>query len=181
MGSKVAGRSLVYGILLVGAGSVGACLLADPPADLPVAPVMPPEIVRVEVQPPITTFLDVLPGSFNVPVALDPRERFLKYTFFVDQTAEINETTSANIDGGTLNLTIDYAADPSVFPAVFPNECHILELVVSYPDTANPLGDSVAWFYSPTRSFDGCPVFDAGTPDAGADATADAGEGGAAQ
>jgi hypothetical protein len=143
-------------------GALGACLLADPPADLPVTPFAPPEILRTEVQPPITSFLDALPNQFTVPVAADPSQKELLWEFSEDGAGETN--SAPIVDGGVL-LAIAPPTPTNL------QECHTLVLVVSYADLPTVPADSVAWFYSPTRSFDGCPVFDGGPQDAGSESS----------
>ncbi len=169
--SRVVCRSLAGALVLFGIEAAAACVLADPPADIPVPPVVPPQIVRVAVQPPITEFLDTIPGSFSAPVAVDPRQQNLGWQFFVDGAGQ-GSRSQEDVDGGPL-LIVDI---DDITPPLDPDACHVLELVVYYPDAPDVPGDSVTWFYSRTLSFDGCQVFDAGPPDAGPEAAADGGD-----
>jgi hypothetical protein len=165
MASRSRHRSSFLLSLLASVGALSACLLADPPADIPVAPLVPPEIVRVDVQPPITSFLDSTDVFFIVPVSIDPRQDSLEWEWFIDNVG-LPAKHVDTIDGGTL-VVLSVGVVPAT--ALPPGECHTLELVVDYPGVTSVPSDSVSWFYSETRTFAGCSVFDAGGEDAGTD------------
>jgi hypothetical protein len=160
-------RAMVRGVIALGLYGSAACLLADPPAALPIAPFTPIRILRESVTPPVS-LLTSLPGEFVVPMTADLRKGALQYEFFSDQVGSGQHRQEIGTDGGVL-VTVP---DPLNFVA---EECHTLELRVSYLDSTG--GDSISWFYSPTGSFSDCPVFDARPPDAG-DAASDDGSGG---
>ncbi len=157
-----------------------ACVLADPPASVPATPLVPPEIDHELVVPPVTSILMAWPveGEFDVPIlVLDPSSTiewraFIDYdpiagSSFVAQ-GEIGPGQAAD-DAGERLLTAHIA------PPADLNACHTLEILVAFgfdenhtPDSVG--GDSVTWFYSPTGSLEGCPIFEAGAPDSGDDA-----------
>jgi hypothetical protein len=149
-------------------GALGACILADPPAALPVPPIAPIRIVREAVSPPIS-LLTALPSEFVIPVTADERESELSAQLVVDQGLYQRpfQPRQQTIHG-TANV---YVGVPSSIAA---QECHTLEVRISYLDSSGL--DSVTWFYSPTGSFSGCPVYDAGPSDAAVDG--EGGEGG---
>ena len=161
-------QAMAAGMVALVLSGAWACVLADPPAALPIAPFTPIRILRDSVTP--QGLLTSLPGEFVVPVAADPRESELQYQFFVDQTAAgALRRQGIGTDGGAL-VTVP---DPL---SIVVEECHTLELRVSYLDFTG--ADSISWFYSPTGNFNDCPVYDAGPPDAGDAATEGGGGGG---
>jgi hypothetical protein len=169
MRSRGARRAVAGAVVALAAGATAvACVLADPPADLPVSPIQAPQIIRDEVQPPIL-LLDTLPNEIYAPVTVDPREADLGWRWAVDGVY-LPATQSEKIASRT---TVPVAFLPQTPVA---EQCHTLELDVFYVASTLP-GDTVTWFYSPSRSFAGCPVYDAGTPDAGVDAAAETGSG----
>jgi hypothetical protein len=171
MVSREAVRAVVGAALTLALGGGAACVLADPPADLPVTPLAPPEILREDVQPP-DSILQTFPSQFVVPVAADPRAGVLGWQFSVDQVPVLRPPSGQEIpaDGGVL-LVFNPTQTPDA------QECHTLELIVSYPDDLSVPGDSVTWFYFPTNSVTNCPVFDAGPLDAGPDGDASGNDG----
>jgi hypothetical protein len=156
------GRGSVVAGVLVTLGGLGACILADPPADLPPpTPIQPIEILEDSVQPS-SRLLTTLPGQFVVPILFDPREQGqVFWQLFVDQSPSTARQAPEGTDGG-VSIPVD---DP---PTIFEDsgECHTF-LVLVYYAGANE-GDSVTWYYSPTGTFEGCPVLDAG-PEGGSD------------
>lgn len=184
-------RRLIAG-LFTAAGIIGACVIAEPPADLPTAPSARPIILRDSTFPPSTGIFTGWPSFFIVPVQLsDPRVSFIA-TCFVDYNP-------ANGDGFVLKVESTPGLDGTnirklELPIDKPTAegCHVVEVVVAKeldgltngrslhtPRTPATDGDSVSWIYSSTGDPSGCPVTDAGlTPiDAGADA-GDGGDGG---
>ncbi len=171
--------------------AVSACLLADPGGDLPRIPRRRPFIVQSGVVPTSSRLLATYPEKLIVPVELaDPQVEF-EYSVFLDynpltgqtllQPVETSTFERSNIENGLRMLEIPLT------PPTDLDRCHTLEVVVALRLTgrdgrqahtpAEPGGDSVTWFYSPTGDLAGCPSLDAG-PDA-AFSTRDAGaEGG---
>jgi hypothetical protein len=168
-GSWVRGArgAVLLGTVAVAVLGGAACILADPPADLPVSPILPPEIVGTAAQPPVTDFLDTIPNQLAVPVNVDQREATLVSQLFVDGI-QVSETVDQTISASPMLVTIGSVSAAS-------QECHTLELLVSYGDGKG--SDRIDWFYSPTLSFIGCPVYDAGPGDAGQDGGDDGGGG----
>jgi len=171
MGPRRAFRSIAGVAVALGLGGVAACVLADPPAALPVAPIEAPEIEHQSVQPPIGDILTTWPTQIFVPVAADSRESSLDWQWLIDQEVILSPPRGQDIeaDGGVM---IDFLPQPPLSL----DECHTLEVRVAYPDLTG--GDNVVWFYTPTGNFENCPVFDAGPLDAGTDG--DASDAGAA-
>jgi hypothetical protein len=164
--------------VLSAAVATDACVIADPPTDLPQEPAMPPVIVRGSVVPSASSILGVWPeGTFEVPVQLqDPRVRIF-YSAFVDY----NPVTGTGIDGlspvasdyvpGTAGGNIRTLHVSITKPPL--DRCHVVEVVVALrfkatTDAQNahtpddPGGDSVTWFFNPSGDLAGCPVLDAG-------------------
>jgi hypothetical protein len=168
-----------------------ACVIADPPTDLPTLPPMRPTIRRASVVPPTSAVLGRWPAKFIVPVEVsDPRvdiawATFVDYNPFNGQgyisDGVSRRAPSANGNIRTLELPIPM---PSL------DRCHVVEIVVALRlntfngQTAHtpeepPGGDIVSWFFNPSGDLAGCPVLDAGLEpvpetDAGAEAGADA-------
>jgi hypothetical protein len=173
-------------VALALAGSLAACLLADPPAGIPARPVQRPEIDRTAVVPAVTQVLETWPSQFYLPVdAFDPAVR-IAYQAFIDYSVLHGQATSEgfldsdpSLDASFRSFTV-ILEQPTDLTA-----CHTIEIMVarSFVDTHRPDsygGDSVVWFYAPSGSLDSCPVFDAGVDaEAGsADALAETSEGG---
>jgi hypothetical protein len=171
---------LVGGLAVVGT-VVGACVIAEPPADLPTLPAEPPVIVRSGVVPPPNTVLTSWPDKFFVPVKLsDSRESVLAAYF-----ADWNTATGSGFENYQQSdpPATGAAANPRVLEVqITPqstDSCHVIEVVVQLysplvnvnnpTELHNPSagGDSIVWFYNPNGDLAGCPTFDAGLqPDA---------------
>lgn len=155
-----------------------ACVVADPPSDLPVLPELRPTILRGSVVPPPSAVLGRWPQTFKVPVELsDPRSPII-WAAFVDY----NPSTGEGLDGqprisefdpGSTEGRVRTLDIPITTPSL--DRCHVVEVVVALrlvatTDTRNahtpapPGGDSVTWFFSPSGDLAGCPVLDAGLP-----------------
>src|SRR5262245_39848135 len=68
-----------------------ACVIADPPTDLPVIPEMRPVFVRGSVVPSVSAVLGRWPDKFIVPVELvDPRSKIF-FSAFVDYNPATGE------------------------------------------------------------------------------------------
>jgi len=163
-----------------------ACIVTDPPNDLPRLPETRPTIVRGSVVPSASSVIGTWPDLFIVPVELsNPRADFV-YAAFIDfsplppisaQSLESSRYEAANTTGRIRRVQIVLA------PPADLDRCHTIEVVVALGFTQNvhtpaePGGDTVSWFYSPTGDLSGCPVLnpnlDAGQRDGG-----DAGDGG---
>jgi hypothetical protein len=158
-----------------GACVVAACVLAEPPGDLPVDPPQAPRILHENVVPPVTSLLESWPTEFVVPIeALDPSS-VVQWHAFVDYDpiargdpvlGELDPDPTNPTDVRTLFARL---AEPADLGA-----CHTIEIVVALSFLENhtpgpPGGDSVTWFYAPSGSLDGCSIVDASV-DAGPDA-----------
>lgn len=181
-------RPLCASIALI-AGAVGACVIADPPADLPTLPAEAPRIVRGSVVPSPDAILTQWPDKFVVPVQLADARSTVLFTTFVDfnpasdtgfkqlETSSFDLTTTQS-STRLLEFSIDEPSDTT---------CHKIEMVVAlqFAGTTDARGlhtpgssggDSVTWFYSPGGDLAGCPVLDAGLqPDAAALLSGDGG------
>src|SRR2546428_119104 len=67
-----------------GALAAAACVIADPPPDLPAPPLHHPVIVTGSVNPPTTAVLTEIPRRFDVPVEVLTPDREFFYNVFVD-------------------------------------------------------------------------------------------------
>jgi hypothetical protein len=184
-----------------------ACIIADPPTDLPRPSPKKPTIIRSTADPPTSRVLGRFPDNnlgeaFEVDVDVDP-SAVLEWRLFVDY----DDPTVSNVD--TLvghEVLLPDLASPDAGPrhvrmadglgqSPDPTRCHVIEgavaLVVngvsSFTNQNTPavnanLGDSIVWFYSPTGDLSGCPVYKSGLDGAFIDVASDAplqtGEGG---
>jgi hypothetical protein len=157
----------------------GACVIADPPSDLPQDSPPPPLIVKGSVVPSPSQILGVWPagGSFVVPVQLEDPKKSIFYSVFVDY----NPLTGEGIDGRS-PVESDYQPGTDFgnirtlhinITTPSPDRCHVVEVVVAFQfkgtNDARNLhspneqgGDSVNWFFNPSGDLAGCPVLDAG-------------------
>jgi hypothetical protein len=160
-----------------------ACELADPPASVPPTPLAPPEIDHELVVPPVTAILAAWPEEFDVPIlVLDPSVT-VEWEAFVDYDPLSGGQPYVPLGEVGPGQDVDDAGERVLVAHIPPpadlTSCHTLEILVALGfdenHTPNSVGgDSVTWFYSPTGSLDGCPIFEAGAPDAGEDASAPA-------
>lgn len=179
-------RLAVFAGLAVSVVVAGACVVADPVAEIPTARATRPSIERASASPPPTGVLTYWPSRFVVPVRLsDARETFFA-TFFVDY----DPATGSGYDGNLTSSPAAGATDPLrvlQIPITQPSAsgCHTVEVVVARQfgdlrsatgiSAHSPLdptndGDTITWFYNPTGDPSGCPVIDAGLlPEAGPD------------
>jgi hypothetical protein len=155
---------------------MAACVLADPPAGLPTAPIEPPIIEREYVVPP-ELLLQKLPTEFIVPVEVDPRKSSILSDLIIDGTVAAKSQQLILTDGGAIVQVDDVPAavanagrnQGNLTPGESAAECHTLTISIAYSDLS--ASDSITWLYSPTGGFTGCPVFDAGPQGAGDGAT----------
>lgn len=171
---------------------VGACVIAEPPTDVPTAPSVRPTIDRASVVPPSSAVLTSWPDRFYVPVRLsDPRETFF-VAYFVDFDAsgggnfsvEVSTPVTGN-NGSVRTLTV--LINQPVGPG-----CHVVEVFVARQladqtlndsrgvhTPADPLndGDSIVWYFNPDGDSAGCPTVDPNLllPEGGAEAGAEGG------
>jgi hypothetical protein len=162
-----------------------ACVLADPPPDLPPETQLHPIVVKSSVFPPTTQVLVELPSTgFDVPVQIFDTDTAFEYEVFVDfdplaavaqaPVIAVTESPPFAVDGGA--DIVDFDLTP-YFAALDPSVCHEIEFVVALafdptsphtPDSRG--GDSVSWFYDTSGGLGGCPQGggpnDAASPDA---------------
>ena len=151
-----------------------ACIIAEPPTNLPVPQTRRPTIVRDRVEPPASGVLGVFPtDGFIVFVDVDPTTGF-DWRIFVDYDPLNPSSSLKNADrvppdpgaseGGLVRVTMA-VSPPSL------DQCHVIEaLVGTFANTndqhtfddANGGGDSISWIYSPSGDLRGCPIVDAG-------------------
>jgi hypothetical protein len=186
MGRRARATVVVVVAGLAATIGVAACVLADPPAQIPVPPIQRPEIERELCSPGVTQILETWPTEFDVPIQAFDTTSSIQWQAFLDYDV----TQSHPIARGQLDADPAQDAGVRLLNARLPappmlQDCHIVEILVarSFPDIHTPDtygGDSVTWFYSPTGSLDGCPVYDAGPRDAGTEGAVDGGGGDAA-
>jgi hypothetical protein len=161
---------------------VTACILIDPPPELPRLPRTRPNIVQDAVQPPVSRVLLEWPTAFVVPVeTLEANTPFV-WSFFVDYDPVTNREPFLGL-GNQRETTNDEGWRAVSFTVARPDpaSCHVLEFVTARsfaanssraPDSAG--ADVTTWFYNPSGDPAGCPGFDAGAPaDASTDVTTD--------
>jgi hypothetical protein len=177
--------------LAVTASGVSACLVVEPPGDLPTTPVRRPTIRRSEASPVASFVLGAWPESFLVPVELVDASQTFQWRVFVDYDPEDRRVEPAVFGASAPNLA-DRNGNVRLVRATVPaptdnGRCHVIEFLVAARflgdlegrtahTPAAPGGDSIVWFYSPGGDLSGCPVYSAAI-DAGTDAS-DAGTGG---
>ena len=126
---------------------MAACIVADPPAELPSPPNLPPRIVQGSVYPPPSRVIPALPAEFLVPVELvDPSQTF-RWEVFVDFDQARNELPTSNgtvtpdqtaLDAG--KRLVPFSLD-SKSSSLDPSSCHVIEFLVAvtfeqaYPHT----------------------------------------------
>jgi hypothetical protein len=167
---------------------IGACVIAEPPADLPAVPTGRPNILSSNVTPPNTGVLTRWPSTFFVPVELtDARQ-----TFYLAAYVDYNPITGEGLQA----VPFDSPVAPGhsgrqqrtvavQIPAPIAEGCHTVEMIVAFSlqdvtgglndrrasHTAARLddGDSITWYYSTNGDPSGCALIDAGLlPDAAA-------------
>jgi hypothetical protein len=172
--------SLAFGVGLAGA----ACVIADPPAEIPVPPLAPPEILDDLVVPP-PPLLQAWPLEFKIPIYVPDPSSSVEYHVFLDYDPIARpgfyangslDPDPADDDGGVRILTRSFPEPADL------NACHTLQVLVALtfiedhtPDSVG--GDSITWIYSPTNNLMDCPVYDAGPYDAALDSSADGDDG----
>lgn len=162
------------------AAVVAACVIAEPPTDLPELPAQPPTIVRSGLVPVVDRVLTRWPEKFVVPVRLTNPRSPVAYSYFIDYNPATGDGF-INADESTLEIGATPGATRRIevaIPEPSPG-CHVVEIVVGLAinpsDGRNahtplpPGGDSVTWFYNPGGTLAGCPALDAKlAPDAAA-------------
>ena len=158
--------------------AIAACIIADPPPDLPKAPRHHPNILHGAVVPPSTKVIATFPSKFIVPVeVIDPNTPFV-FNVFVDYDPLGSRESfvlggsltpdPSTMDGGV--SLVDFSID-----APDPSSCHVIEFIVALGFNDKSLhtpdqygGDSVVWFYNPSGDPGACPQYDAGGIDGAA-------------
>ncbi len=189
--AKRVGLAAVLALSALSIAVADACLIAEPPGELPRSPRRRPVIVTSALAPQNSSVLSTFPARFIVPVELyDPTVLF-EWSAFVDfnpltgdglKAIAQSPFEPANFDGRYRILEV-----PIPVPLDL-DRCHVIEIVVALNLQAvetndgrvahtprEPGGDNAIWFYSPTGDLQGCPTLDAGV-DAAIDA-AEAGDG----
>lgn len=168
------GVAVTTAVLVATALTTDACVIADPPTDLPRLAEMRPTIVRASVVPSMSGVLGRWPGSFYVPVEVSDPLVNLRWASFIDYDpvtgdGYVTDGTStpeqSPADGRVRKLRVDIR-DPG------DNGCHIVEIVVALnldaSDTKRahtpqaPGGDTAMWLFNLSGDFSGCPIRDAG-------------------
>jgi hypothetical protein len=166
--------SLVGPSLAIAGACTVACVIADPPTDLPRTAERRPTIVRSSVVPSTASVLGTWPSKFIVAVELSDPRADIQWASFVDYNPATGEgfdqTNKSHNEPDTTNGNIRTIEIPITTPSS--DACHVVEVVVALhlnttdPRNAHtpedPGGDSVTWFYSPSGDLAGCPVLDAG-------------------
>jgi hypothetical protein len=164
-----------------------ACVIADPPSDLPTLPETRPTIVRASVVPSASSIIGTWPDRFIVPVEMSDPRAPLFYASFIDYNANSGQGLAgipgeSDYESATTQGRVRLLEIPIDPPSL--DSCHVVEIVVALHKNTNdsrsahtppdPGGDIVSWFFSPSGDLAGCPVLDAGLsplPDASTDAS----------
>lgn len=167
---------------------VDACVIADPPTDLPRPSERRPTIVRASVVPSTSSVLGSWPSKFIVPVELSDPLAEISWASFIDYNPVTGEgfiqDDTSKYEPASTRGNIRLLEIPITVPSL--DRCHYVEVIVALrlntrdPRNAHtpeePGGDSVGWFFSPSGDLAGCPVLDAGLqPLSDADAGDDGG------
>jgi hypothetical protein len=189
--ARVATAAVVFALAAL---LVDACVIADPPTELPRPSERRPTIVRTSVVPSTTSVLGRWPSKFIVPVELSDPHAKISWATFVDYnpvTLEgFDQNGESTYEPGSTKGNIRTLELPISIPSS--DRCHVVEVIVALrlntSDIRNahtpeePGGDSVSWFYSPSGDLAGCPILDGGLSplvesdaEAGAEARAEAG------
>jgi hypothetical protein len=162
-------------IVLAATAAIAACVLVEPPQELPVPALRRPLILQTSLQPPKDqpiTDLDNL-GTFVAFVDAEPSKSF-DYRVWVDFGSgdqPIDGRTVPPDPAGSGKREVDFSVQSSqVGDSRF---CHTITFVVAYsfiPVSNTPAdeGDQVTWYYRPNGNGGGCIALDGGIPDAGA-------------
>jgi len=190
MSSSLRGHVRGFVILSLIAGAIGvhaACIVADPPSDLPRLPESRPTILRASVVPSASAVIGTWPDRFIVPVELSDPRSTIWWSAFVDYNPDTGFgldglPTQSSFEPTTTQGRVRLLEIPIGKPAAL-DRCHVVEVVVALnlntrdPKSAHtpdePGGDIVSWFYSPSGDLAGCPVLDAGLSPIDLDATSD--------
>ena len=168
------GRAIAGIVLAATTATIAACVLVEPPQELPVPAPRRPFILHTSLQPPQDqpiTDLDNL-GTFIAFVDAEPSKSF-DYRVWVDFGSGDQPLQGGTIPtdpAGNGRRELDFSVlAAQVGDARF---CHTITLVVAYDFIAvsnTPLaeGDQVTWFYRPNGNGGGCIALDGGIPDAG--------------
>jgi hypothetical protein len=164
------GRACALGLCAGCLAGFVACVLADPPPELPTVPQSPPRIESTAVVPPTNTVISVWPTTFIVPVDLDNPTVDFEWRAFVDfnpNTGTFQASGTSRANGGDAGTRI---VDTPIPPPRDLTSCHVVEFLVAIHFVGNAQhefdsvgGDGVAWMYNPSGDPAGCPTFDAGS------------------
>lgn len=182
LGSLVVAAAL--GVIGAAGALLFACIVADPPAELPPPPQLPPSIIAGSSVPPGGLILTKWPTAFLVPVQVSDTSLTFDWELFIDfdefqnplpVMAGVEKPDPSAFDAGIRIIEVDYP------PAPDPSGCHKVELLVALsfngqdPHTPGPQGaSSIYWFYNPNADLGGCPTYDAGAAGDGAPSSSDA-------
>jgi hypothetical protein len=160
---------------LTGLAIGDACVIVDPPGDLPQLPPLRPTIVHGSVVPPASGVIASWPPNdvFIVPVELaDPTAAF-QWAAFVDYNGRegLVDSDTSRFDAqnqktrGRIRQLEIKIAQPDL------DRCHVIEVVVALeldqrfkhlPKDPTIGADSVTWFFNPSGDLSNCPALDAG-------------------
>lgn len=159
------GALVVAVISIVALRALAACILADPPAELPVTPAQSPQIQSMSVVPALP-IIYAWPSEFDIPVLVNSTAT-VEWRLFADLTNPLDEGEQAGGSDDAGVRLIQFRPLPPVPDSA--SQCHLIEFLVAFhftgQDNRTPvdLGSSVAWLYDPSGTFDGCPQYDAGS------------------
>lgn len=165
----------VVTIVVATAMVADACVIADPPTDLPQLGELRPRIIRESVVPSTSSVIGQWPedGKFIIPVELSNPLADLEWAAFVDYNPTVpsgywdNSTVEKSPATGRIRMVEVELKRP------LDNGCHIVEIVValkwegskttlSLHNPPAPGGDIATWVFNLSGDPSGCAVPDAG-------------------
>lgn len=147
--------------------AVSACVLADPPATLPIVAEGPPSI-EADVVPSTLNVLTQWPtsGGFVIPVYLIDPTKTIQWLAYTDYSAvPMASLPTAAVksvgpnDGAAVRVVHAVVTEP-VGPG-----CHTVEVIIAYSFTGftpDPPSAIVSWFFAPSGDPDDCSPYEAG-------------------
>jgi len=169
------GRELAWVVLGATAVAIAACVLVEPPQELPIPLPRRPLILHTSLQPPQDKPLTNATSLPSLVAFVDAEpSKAINYRVWVDfgSTDSPLALNNTNVPAApsAANRRIEFAVSyAELGDARF---CHSIKLVVAYEffpvsNTPTTEGDEVTWTYRPGGDTGGCISLDGGIPDAG--------------
>jgi hypothetical protein len=174
-------RLTVWAAALAAASALfaAACIITDPPTDLPKPVAHRPTILRDHpIVPPNTSVLGVFPSVFLLDVEVDPNQ-IVEWRLFIDYNPLTGDgfvdRQPVSPDPGAPSAGVRTISIVDIFTPPATSTCHVIEVLVAlgYQGLSKQDshtfdgrgGDSITWLYNPSGDPSGCPIYDAGPVD----------------